>query len=140
MPISALSRTGIDQLLDVMVRILNAPLICTYSTFQPIHVDTTPDPFVREVDTDEVKELIAQNYLREEDMRYIAVWEVAHPEIAYLTFVLPRGNTEAELRFWNTLEKKRLLNWLRSSGVRKGDVLKVLSPYTGLPPKYVMRD
>lgn len=70
----------------------------------------------------------------------MSVWEIAHPEIAYLTFVLPRGNTEAELRFRNALEKKKLLNWLRASGVRKGDVLKIISPYTGHPSKYIMRD
>lgn len=60
LPISALSRTGIDHLLDTTVRILNAPLICTYSNFQPIQVDQVSDPFVREVEKTEVDKLVTQ--------------------------------------------------------------------------------
>ncbi len=86
---------------------------------------------VRDVTDERLSWLIDKDYLEEKDERYVYVWEVSHPEMNYLTFVLPRGNDEAELRYWRVLEKKQILKHLERAGVKKGDVFLIKSPYAG---------
>jgi hypothetical protein len=39
------------------------------------------------------------------------VREVWHPKIAYFTFVLPWGNDEAEMWYWQTMAREQFLQW-----------------------------
>jgi hypothetical protein len=50
---------------------------------------------------------------------------------------LPRGNDEAEERFRKQIGKKWLLEEFENRGIQKGDIFKVLSPYSGLEPRYI---
>jgi hypothetical protein len=51
--------------------------------------------------------------------------------------MLQRGNDEAEGRFWKQISQKWLLEEFENRGIQKGDIFKVLSPYSGQPPKYI---
>jgi hypothetical protein len=50
---------------------------------------------------------------------------------------LPRGNDEAEARFWKQIGHMWILDEFENRGIQKGDIFKVLSPYNGQEPKYI---
>ena len=52
--------------------------------------------------------------------------------------ILPRGNEQAEHRFWNVMMKKKYLSDLEKAGVLHGDVLKIMSYYNGVDDRYIM--
>ena len=56
--------------------------------------------------------LIEEEYVDEQDVKYAKVWYVEEREICRLVYMLPWGNDEAEMRFWNVLDKKKLLQKL----------------------------
>lgn len=66
------------------------------------------------------------------------VWEIRDPEICRLVNILPRGNEQAEHRFWNVMMKKKYLSDLEKAGVLHGDVLKIMSYYNGVDDRYIM--
>gem|GEM_PF-6312399 len=63
--------------------------------------------------------LIDKDYLEEKEEKYVFIWEISHPEMSYLSYVIPRGNDEAELRYRRVLEKKQILKHLQRAGVKK---------------------
>lgn len=52
--------------------------------------------------------------------------------------MLPRGNDEAEERFWKILGHKGILEIFDQNGIHKGDVLKIKSYYEGKDDRYIM--
>lgn len=92
---------------------------------------------VKDITKEKLSWLIDHEYLEEKDEKYVYVWEVTHPEMSYLTYVLPWGNDEAELWYWRVLEKKLILKHLERAGVKKGDVFLIKSPYAGKEDRWV---
>jgi GTPase involved in cell partitioning and DNA repair len=89
--------------------------------------------------TDEEKPfLIEHDYLDEVSAKYTKVWSIQNPEICRLVFITPRGNEEAELRFWKQMSQKGYLELIEQAGSRKGDVLKIKSYYAGHDDKYIV--
>ncbi|MDR2415182.1 MAG: DUF1967 domain-containing protein [Candidatus Peribacteria bacterium] len=82
--------------------------------------------------------LIEHQYLDKVGATYLHVFLVQHPEISKLVFITPRGNEEAELRFWKQLSQKGYLDIFETAGIRKGDVLKIKSYYRGYEDKYIV--
>ena len=74
---------------------------------------------VKDVTKERLGWLIEHEYLEEKDEKYVFVREIAHPEMSYLTYVLPWGNDEAELWYRRVLEKKQILKHLERVGVKK---------------------
>jgi hypothetical protein len=97
-------------------------------------------PEISDITDTEIDTLIDDGYLPETDKDFIKIWLVNQPEIAYLTYVTPRGNLEAELRYRQTLRKENYLKAYEKAGARKGDVLKVQSWYMGQEDKYILWD
>ena len=81
--------------------------------------------------------LVDRNYIHALDVKYAKVWEVADQEFCRLTYMLPWGNDEAELWFWNVMGKKRFTQKLESAGLVKGDIIKIKSLYSGIEDKYI---
>lgn len=52
--------------------------------------------------------------------------------------MIPRGNEEAEQRFWGILEHKGILQIFETHGIRKGDVLKIKSYYENKDDRYIL--
>ena len=63
--------------------------------------------------------LVEHGYIQELDVKYAKVREVADAEFGRLAFMLPWGNDEAELWFWNVMGKKRFVTKLETAGLVK---------------------
>ncbi len=81
--------------------------------------------------------LIENEYITAADAAYINVRELYNEDVARLVRQIPRGNDEAEARFWKQLGSGGILDEFENRGIQKGDVLKVLSPYEGWEPRYI---
>lgn len=92
---------------------------------------------VRDCTTERGQWLVDHEYIEDKALKYLCVWEVSHPTINYLSYVLPRGNDEAELRYRRTLEKEKLLSALERAGVRRGDIFFIKSPYAGKEDRWI---
>lgn len=66
-------------------------------------------PEVEDITDKEIDHLIDGGYLPETDKDFVKIWAINHPEIAYLSFVTPWGNDEAEIWYWQTLSKEGYL-------------------------------
>lgn len=95
--------------------------------------------FVKDITDEQIDWLINNWYLEEKEQKYVRIREVEHPEMGYLSFVIPWWNDEAELRYRRVLEKKKILKQLEHVWVRKGDVFLIKSPYAGKDDRRVRR-
>ena len=139
--ISAAWRINIEEFLNRVTQILdNVKLENIFeSLFEKVKVDyQRQERYIKDVTDKELKKLIEEQYIEEDQAKYIKVWEVFDPYLNYLVFVLPWWNDEAELWFWEELEKKWILKWLQSFWVRKGDILKIRSPYGDEEVRYIL--
>ncbi|MDR2541178.1 MAG: DUF1967 domain-containing protein [Candidatus Peribacteria bacterium] len=82
--------------------------------------------------------LVDNDYLDEVTAKYVNVYLIQNPEICRLVFITPRGNEEAELRFRKQIHQKGYIDLFEQAGIRKGDVLKIKSYYTGHDDKYIV--
>lgn len=92
---------------------------------------------IYESTTEDIPFLLENEYLDEQDARYAKVWTVNEPEVCRLTYMLPWGNDEAEMWFWNVLDKKRFLQKLLTAGLVKWDVLHIKSYYKGVDDRFI---
>lgn len=85
---------------------------------------------IKNISETEKEYLVENEYLTAADAEYLNVWEVYNEEIAKLVRQLPRGNDEAEGRFWKQMGENGMLDEFENRGIQKGDILKMLSPYS----------
>ena len=137
--ISAVWRVGLEKFLDKILELLSKrDLQIKFDFIDKVQLSQIrKDRYIKDVTNEQLKKLIDEGYIDESQAKYIKVWEVYDPYLTYLTFVLPWGNDEAELRFWEELEKKWILKWLQSYWVRKGDILKIISHYGNDSVRYI---
>ena len=137
--ISAVWRIGLEKFLDKILQLLSKrDLQIKFDFIDKVQLSQIrKDRYLKDVTNEQLKKLIDEGYIDESQAKYIKVWEVYDPYLTYLTFVLPWGNDEAELRFWEELEKKWILKWLQSYWVRKGDILKIISHYWDDSLRYI---
>lgn len=81
--------------------------------------------------------LIEAGFVDEQDVSYAKVWHIKEREVCRLTYMLPWWNDEAEMRFWNVLDKKRILQKLLTAGLVKWDIIHVQSYYHGVDDRYI---
>lgn len=137
--VSTATRHNIDTALDLFLtglEALTAHDTIVYSTLK------TPEPesYVHEAPEEEFEQLLDEGYINETEKKYAKLRHVYEPHICYLTFVLPRWNDEAELRFRQIMEKEKHLKRLEKFGARKGDILRIISLYEGVADKYILRE
>ncbi len=138
--LSSFHRETLDPFLTTCITLMNTYAYVFEQEVLQITITPPQKPYVRDITEQDLPKLIDQGYIDESDAKYVHVWEVFEPEICYLTFVLPWWNYEAELRYWTTLSKEKHLSRLEKHGVRKWDILKIISLYDGQDDKYVLRD
>lgn len=97
-------------------------------------------PHITDITDSEIDNLIDGWYLPETDKAFIKIWSVNHPEIAYLSYVTPWWNDEAEIRYWQTLEKEWYIRAYTKAWARHWDVFKVTSWYQWQEDKYILWD
>jgi GTPase len=142
---STYARTGIDELLNDLVEnhevwsmqeFLREDII-----IEPVPV--APRPWsresitIKETTAEDVPWLIEQWLVDEQDVEYSKVWYIKEREVARLTYMVPRWNDEAEMRYWNVLDKKKLLQKLVSAGLVKWDIIHVQSFYTWVEDRFI---
>jgi len=137
--ISAATHFGVDDRLNhvvEMVKKTDANEVYHIENIQHKYAKKRQDALVN-ISKQEKQFLIEKEYITVTDAAYINVREVYNEDIARLVRQLPRGNDEAEARFWKQLGSGGILDEFENRGIQKGDVLKVLSPYEGLEPRYI---
>jgi len=138
--ISALTHHHIEAFLDTCIELLSTKNFMSFVEHDLIHIPETRIQYIEEV-TDTEKEFLLQEwYLDEEEHKNTKIWEIYDDMLAYLTFILPRWNDEAELRYWKTLQEKWYFQKFEKYKIRRGDVLKIVSIYEGSDDKYILRE
>ena len=84
---------------------------------------------------EEKQVLIEEGYIEQDHGE--RVWEVYHPYLSWLAFVLPWDNDEAVLRFWEQLRQKWILAWLEKNEVKLWDILKIIPSFRWWEPIYI---
>jgi GTPase Era involved in 16S rRNA processing len=131
---------GIGEWIRALAEILKKTPVLALPEIEPAHAVVAEETgeMITEI-TDTAKSfLIAHQYIDEVSAKYVKVFWIQHPEICRLVFIVPRGNEEAELRFWKQIAQKGYRDILEENGVRKGDILKIKSYYQGYDDRYIM--
>jgi hypothetical protein len=138
--VSAGTYYGIGEWLRSLAEILKKTPMIAMPEIEPTQVllsDGEEEMITDSTDT-EKSFLIDNEYLDEVSAKYVHIFLVKNPEICRLVFIVPWGNEEAELWFRKQMHQKGYIDLMESSGVRKGDVLKVKSYYEGLEDRYIV--
>ncbi|HKL44016.1 MAG TPA: GTPase ObgE [Candidatus Absconditabacterales bacterium] len=93
---------------------------------------------ITDITQKEKENLIEKGYIEEINSKYSKVWEINNPEICKLVVITHRGNDEAEMWFWKSMEHKGFLAEFEKEGIRKGDVLKIKSYYESEDDRYIL--
>ena len=135
--VSAIFGTWIDSLKNHRWMIVNQHITTLDIQEQP--VERVPRPYCTQFVPDDVETQLVPEEISfiekedliadEEDEEVKHYREISHPELSRLVSILPRWNIQAELWFWKTLDRERILQWIRKHGIRHGDVLKIVTPY-----------
>lgn len=137
--ISAVTKQWVPEVLDQMINLIENDRLLVKNDFD------TFDPYedlrgeIIEITEEYLPLLVEEGYLPEgKNEKNTKIWEIYDHEVCYLTFVLPRWNDEAELRYRRELQKKSIIKKREQHGIKKWDVLKVISFYHGHDDKFVL--
>lgn len=137
--ISAATHFGVDNRLKKIVEMIKKT-----DAQEVYHVENIPhyevkqiEDSIRNISEEEKKVLVEENYISAGDAQYVSVREIYNADFAKLVRQLQRGNDEAEARFRKQIGKQGLLDEFENRGIQKWDIFKVMSPYSGQPPKYI---
>ncbi len=136
--VSAFTHQGLENWLGKMTETLKKTPI------PHIHVESQQSfareefEMIREITVTEKPKLIEEEYIDEVEAKYLQIWYINHPEIAKLVYTLPRGNDEAEMRFWKQMHEKGFIDYFKDARINKGDILKIKSHYEGLDDRYIV--
>jgi len=95
------------------------------------------EPYVKDITDTELEYLIEEGYIEEEQAQNIRVFEVWNKKLAYYTYILPWGNKEAEMLFFDVMKSEWITKWLEKNWVMIWDILKIKSPYAGKEDRYI---
>ncbi len=141
MLLSALTREGIDALLNKLISLLQDTNFRTIGDQEIVAPENElMVPTVTNVSEQEISLLLERGYIQEKQAGKVQVREVIQPEISFLSSVLPRWNEEAHMRYWAKLGNDWHLARLTKAGAKKGDILKIISTYPWHEPKYISRE
>ncbi|MFZ2150717.1 MAG: GTPase ObgE [Candidatus Absconditicoccaceae bacterium] len=137
--ISAATHFGLDEILNKFVEILKSSSYVTYNeALERKITHRVSENMIEDITEQDKPLLLEQGYVEEVNFRYGKVWKISNPEICKLVFILQRGNDEAELRFWKTMEERGFLGLFESAGINKGDILRIKSYYYGYDDRYIL--
>ena len=95
------------------------------------------DRYVKNITETEIPKLLKENYIDENQASVLNVFEVANKKLAYYTYILPWGNREAVLLFFDVMKSEWISKWLEQNDVMIWDILKIKSPYVGIEDRYI---
>lgn len=119
--VSAATRHGIEKWLNELMPMLKNTRdeeVYHIPTFEKAK-ETKQDTMIRNISEIEREKLIDEGYIQEIDSKYSEIREIEDPELCKLVRIIPRGNQEAEQRFWNGLENKGIIELFEQYGIHK---------------------
>ena len=135
--VSAATHYGIKERTSALATLIERRDIAYRYLFDTVVTQEIVHTFLTDSTESDLPMLLEEWYLDPSATR-AKVWEIRDPEICRLVNILPRGNEQAEHRFWNVMMKKKYLSDLEKAGVLHGDVLKIMSYYNGVDDRYIM--
>jgi len=138
--VSAASHFALDEWLKWLVRIIrntnleeNNFVIERKDKSQKAKVE-----MIKDITNLEKNKLLSEWYIEEIDSQFIKIWEINDSEICKLVFITWWWNDEAELWFWKEMGLKWFISEFERNGIRKWDVLKIISYYEGQENRYIL--
>lgn len=140
--LSAMQRDRMDACLDRCMTLVKDDTMTSYQDMDMYEAfQSTHEQYCEKMEDDVLDFLVQDGYIEEcEGKKQPCAWDIYHERLAYLSYVLPRWNDEAELWFWRTLEQEWIIKRLRSSWVRVGDIFHIRSPYQGTDDRRIRRE
>lgn len=139
--VSAATQYGINDRLNAIVPLLKNTKnedVYHIPADKIAHQDEDQEMMISNISEEEKEMLIDEWYIEETQSKYNEVWEIQDPEICKLVRMLPRGNDEAEERFWKIMGHKGILEIFEQHHIHKGDILKIKSYYAGKEDRYIL--
>jgi hypothetical protein len=64
------------------------------------------EPYVKDITDSELEYLVEEGYIEEDQAQNVRVFEVWNKKLAYYTYILPWGNKEAEMLFFDVMKSE----------------------------------
>ncbi len=93
---------------------------------------------IKEITEEAIPFLLDEWYIEPKTAKRVKVRLIDDEEICRLSYTLPRGNEQAEHRFWRVMLKQNHLVDFDKAGIVHGDILKIQSTYAKQDDKYIM--
>ncbi|MDD2537189.1 MAG: Obg family GTPase CgtA [Candidatus Absconditabacteria bacterium] len=131
---------GVGEWIRALAEILKKTPVLALPEIESTEVFEAADEeeMISDITEGEKQVLVKNDYLDEVSSKYTNVYLIQNPEVCRLVFIIPRGNEEAELRFWKQMQQRGFIELFEQFGIRKGDVLKVRSYYEGHEDRYIV--
>lgn len=142
--ISAITRHGIDTFLDKIIDVFYGLKIEEVYHLpdtllaSPNEAEGTTGQMIVDVTVQDKPFLLENNYMDALALEHVKIRAIKNPEICKLVFMLPWWNPEAELWFWKKMDQEGFLDIFDWVGIRKWDILKIISYYHGKDDRYVL--
>lgn len=141
---STYARAGITELLHDLVENHHVWSMQEILSTAAVDIQQLDIPFggreaieIRETTAEDIPILIEKSLIDEQDVEYAKVWYIKEREVTRLTYMIPWWNDEAEMRFWNVLDKKKLLQKLITAWLVKWDIVHVHSFYNWVEDRFL---
>lgn len=142
--ISTYARQWIDVFLDDLVENYWVGKIEEILSTSWVDIQIIEEPIssrdaieIRENTAEDIPILLEKWLVDEQDITYAKVWYIKEREVTRLTYMIPWGNDEAEMWFWNVLDKKKLLQKLITAWLVKWDIIHVHSYYNWVEDRFI---
>ena len=93
--------------------------------------------YIKNITEKEIPYLLENEYIDEQKAEIIQVHEVFNKKLAYYTYIIPWGNKEAEMLFFDVMKSEGISKELENNGVMIWDIIKVKSPYAWVTDRYL---
>ncbi|MEF2175872.1 MAG: Obg family GTPase CgtA [Candidatus Absconditabacteria bacterium] len=138
--ISAAGNLGLDRFKEIVGEKVERFKGVGLNLFEKVMKDPKEQDYIKDTTAIDMSYLVENGFLSESDGKFAKIWEVFNRDFAYWAYILPWGNDDAELRFWDKMSREGFLKQFQRAGVMKGDILKIKSIYNGVDDRYIMRD
>lgn len=135
---STATRAWVDEWLTHLVRSMDSLVGVDVPTSIVLEKEKNPTYYARNVTKTESDVLLDEEYISKEELSRVDVREIFHPPLCKMVATLPWWNEDAEMRFWKEIYDQWYKQWVENSGVRRDDIIKVVSIYEGYPDRYIV--
>ncbi len=136
--LSAANRYWLDKWLHYLADLLQHEEVKHMSLIEHETIVHEEAEVIKDVTDKEKAQLVEQWYIDEKASKYARIWEVSHPEVSRLSFMVQWGNDEAMMWYWKIMDREGFVKIYDRAGVVPGDILLIKSYYEWLSDRYIM--